>query len=155
MFIISLLISCSSAKKLTEQEEIEKRWFVLEHAVSENWTQEKILQELGQPQEKSLHEGEEFWSYDAEGGEAQQWSVRFNPKNREIKHLAFSPYKLTRKGFTLDEVLERWKKFDCKPKEERFVSGHTVHDIQYYVCDGGKRVDYNRYKDVSWIRVKK
>jgi hypothetical protein len=156
IFLLVFLLSCSS-QELSTPEENEKKWFVLEQAIDNDWTQEKVLQELGEATEKSLLKGEEFWSYDNSKSESLEWTISFNTVSKKIMHITFSPFKDTRKDFTLDKVLTRWKRFNCQKKKELYQStnGHLIKEIEYYICDGGKQISYNQYGEIRWIKITK
>ncbi len=152
--LIIILINACSSYSLSIEEKIQLRWAILENAVNKKWNQERISSELGEPAEKHIDKNNESWFYYAQE-EGQEWSISFDLKDKTVSYIGYNPPELFAMKFTLDKILERWKKFNCENKKERFVRGHgTVHDIQYYVCDGGKRIDYNRYGEVSWIRVR-
>ncbi len=151
LLIIMLLTSCSSHQRTTE-EKVKSKWIILENAVSEKWTPEKILERLGKPKEMRSNKGGESWYYQSSENGYQEWSIGI--KGGIVTGLIYFPTGSMNDEFTLDKILKRWKKFNCKKKKsERYMKGHTVYQDQYYLCDGNKRIEYDRYNEVSWIRV--
>ncbi len=153
LFIILFAISCTSFKHVGN-DEIEKRWSILELAINEKWTKKDIFHILGNPESRKPDEEGESWFYDSKENDYQEWVISFNLKGEIVTNIGFGPTGSMGKEFTLPKILERWKNLNCKKKKSKWYSkGHTVYQDIYYICDGGKRIDYNRYNEVSWIRV--
>jgi hypothetical protein len=153
VLLISIIVSCSS-HMLLNKKRIEKRWSVLESAVDKKWNQKKVLFELGKPENKDLDNESESWFYYSSDEGGQEWSISFRLKDKTVSYVGFNSPESIASEFTLDKILKRWKKLNCKKKKSKmYAKGHSVYRDQYYLCDGKKRIDYNRYKEVSWIRV--
>lgn len=153
ILLLSLLISCSTTKR-TFQENINKRWAILEDAITQNWDQSKIVKLLGVPQKKIKDEIKEYWSYYSSKNGIQEWSISFSLKSKKVTYVGYNPTGLMDAEFTLDKILKRWKKNNCMDKKsDWYAKGHTVYQDNYYLCDGNKRIYYNRYEEVSWIKI--
>ena len=152
ILLIIFFLGCTPCQ-LDIKEKAEKHWAVLEQAVYEKWSQERVLKSLGEPKEKSLGKKNESWSYDTPNG-YQEWSFSFDLKEKNVLHVGYSPTESMTGQFTLEKILARWKKLNCKKKKERIIKPHVIRDIEYYLCDGNKRINYNIYNEVSWIWIR-
>lgn len=152
--MIALFLSCSSSE-LSLQTKVEPKWLILEKAIAENWDQGRILQILGSPKEKTKEKFKEFWLYESSENGVQEWSFSFNIVNKRITYIGFNPTGSMDKEFTLEKILKRWKRYNCiNKKSDWYMKRHTVYQDTYYICDGNRRINYNRYKEVSWIRIR-
>ena len=152
-FILMLLMACS-AHKVSTKEKVRIRWAILENAINESWTSDKIIALLGKPTEIEFDKGSKSFYYESPENGFQEWSIGF--KENVTTGISFQPTGIMRKEFALKKIRERWEKYNCVNKiSDLYRKGHTIYRDEYYLCDGGKRIDYNRYKEVSWIRVKR
>ncbi|MGB0453772.1 MAG: hypothetical protein ACPGJV_08645 [Bacteriovoracaceae bacterium] len=153
MLMATIFFSCSTYQS-TRKKEIERRWLILERAIEDRWTQKEIVNLLGSPESKDRDKEDESWSYSSEESGVQEWSISFNLKSKIVSYISYGPTGSLDNDFTLDKILKRWESLNCKKKKSKmYTRGHTVYQDQYYLCDGNKRIDYNRYNEVSWIRV--
>lgn len=151
--ILFLVISCTTFKD-NSRNAIEQRWSILESAISAKWTKTNILNILGSPKSKKLDKEDETWFYDSKETSYQEWIISFGLKSETVTNIIFGPTGSMNTEFTLDKILMRWKKYNCVNKKSGwYAKGHTVYQDTYYLCDGNKRIDYNRYGEVSWIKI--
>ena len=152
--VLFLVISCTTFKD-NSRNTMEQRWSILEKAISDKWTQEDIRHILGTPQSKKFDQEDETWFYDSKESGYQEWIISFNIKDKIVMNIGFGPTGLMDKEFTLSKILERWKKYNCVSKKSDWYSkGHTVYQDTYYLCDGNRKIEYNRYEEISWIWVR-
>lgn len=150
--LLIIFVSCSS-NQLSRREEVENRWSILERSIDNGWKKSKILNMLGEPSRKHL-KNEESWIYNSKQTGFQEWVIHFDLKSKKVIGVTFGPTGILDKEFTQDKILKRWGKLNCKKrKSDMYMKGHTVYQDTFYLCDGNKRVDLNRYGEVTWISV--
>ncbi len=153
LLTIMLLSACSSYH-ITSEEKTKANWSILELAIKEKWSTGGIVKLLGKPKKIITKQDSESWYYESSENGSQEWSIGF--KDKIVNGILFIPTGSMDSRFTLDEILKRWSNLNCKKKKSKWYSkGHTVYQDQYYICNGSKRIDYNRYNEVSWIKVTK
>ncbi len=153
--IIFIAIGCTTFKNVS-RDEVEKRWSILEDAIDKKWHKENVLNILGVPERKNSDNEDESWFYNSKETGYQEWVISFNLKNESVTSIGFGPTGSMDKKFTLPKILERWKKYNCvNNKSEWYTKGHTVYQDSYYLCDGNRKIEHNRYMEVSWIGVRR
>lgn len=150
IILMLALIGCSSADRALDT--TEKNWSILELAVAQNWDNEHVQRILGAPAKIETDQQYETWYYYAEGSKHQRWIVSFELSRKEVVTVGFSPTKAIDEAFSLDSVLARWKNFNCvEHNVQRPTKGHTVLRDLTYRCDGKRKIEYNRYRELTWI----
>ncbi|MCT4643160.1 MAG: outer membrane protein assembly factor BamE [Bacteriovoracaceae bacterium] len=154
ILLLITIVSCSS-NQLSIKEAAESKWSVLEQSIVSNWNKSKVLSLLGEPSQKS-GKNEDSWVYYSDQTRLQEWVIGFDIKSKKVIKVTFGPTGFLNTEFTLDKILKRWKGSSCKKmKSKMYTKGHTVYQDTYYLCGPNKRIDVNRYNEVTWISVSK
>ena len=111
-----------------------------------------IIENIGQPLKKYSKKSYETWYYESLETSLQEWSIEIS--NKMIKGIIYFPSSSRGNDFTLVKVLKHWKNLNCKQKKsDLYRRGHTYYQDNYYLCDDNKKIDINKYNEITSIRV--
>jgi hypothetical protein len=149
--MLVILLYFASCTTTEFQKEKFDYWSFLDGYFQKSMNAEYIKKQFGNPREKY----ENIWIYDNNKSDQQEWSFVFNSLD-EVTSIIFIPSKDFAYDFSLNQIKDRWKKFDCQLKEKQRLRPGLISKLRTLECDKGKRiVEINKYNEVLTINLNK
>lgn len=158
ILVFIFLTGCSTTSEEKKENDVEKIWNVIENASVNSWSKKKLTNEIGEPTQiikqptKTIFSA---WIYKTKSDGLQDWGISIK-QNRTVDSITYLPEEKYRHEFTIETIMARWKNLNCKHEKKQELSPGLIKTVTYITCANNKRIiNYNRYKEVTSILVKK
>ncbi len=153
IFIILMIFSSACTSNRYEEKQL-TTWDILESFLPEDWSMEKTISVMGEPDEKIPTDEGILLSYYDPQTKLQIWGISFSLEGKPLG-ITFIPHEKNPELFSDEAIKARWNNLNCTTKWERKKLVDIYKDNKILDCDQGHRAYYGKRDVISSISITK